>query len=388
MDMSEIVKSQNQTPAELAEGLTPEKADQLALQAEEMIASVATPEEAEKVLKGVRVAEGAVRLVELSGAYERRWSGLKLRAEARWGELLGDPEGQGHTGRGHSVSGAHAISAAERTARKEARRLAEVKEKHPQAFEDYIKTADRPSRAGLLRSFTERPRPRRKTDDGADQWKDERVLTWVAKLRIKRTGKGATRDDLMAMAKAGEHGWRQEWGKDLNQNAADRAIAIVEDRAACAEAAKANGNARAKPRRRDSPTGTTATQRRARVKENEKKTRGLRGRDTPYSKLVSLQLNIDRLCLALEALANLEIVEHDSDTVAAIFDIWGSLIDLGDWRDRMLPYVQAHITDADVRGLIEKLEAKAASTNFPEEAESFRARAKEMKRKLENRLDQ
>lgn len=386
MDMSEIVKSQNQTPAELAEGLTPEKADQLALQAEEMIASVATPEEAEQVLKGVRVAEGAVRLVELSGAYERRWSGLKLRAEARWGELLGEPR-PGNPGGKPNVTGSN-VTGAERKARNDARRVADVQRKHPQAFEDYIKTADRPSRAGLLRSFTERPRPRRKTDDGADQWKDERVLTWVAKLRIKRTGKGATRDDLMAMAKAGEHGWRQEWGKDLNQNAADRAIAIVEDRAACAEAAKANGNARAKPRRRDSPTGTTATQRRARVKENEKKTRGLRGRDTPYSKLVSLQLNIDRLCLALEALANLEIVEHDGDTVAAIFDIWGSLIDLGDWRDRMLPYVQAHITDADVRGLIEKLEAKAASTNFPEEAESFRARAKEMKRKLENRLDQ
>lgn len=122
---------------------SPALADQWEADALTAIGEVTTPEAAESLLAQVKFAEQAVRLAELGRDRYRRWGVVRLRAERRWGELLGDAEPGGH-----NVRLSDRQSDSDYKARQRARQLAAAL---PEIFEDYITSADEPTRAGLLR---------------------------------------------------------------------------------------------------------------------------------------------------------------------------------------------------------------------------------------------
>lgn len=68
-------------------------------------------------------------------------------------------------------------------------------------------------------------------------WKDEDVLAWVSRQRVK----GMLRDEIMAASKSGLDGWPLV-GRHLPQNAVDRCIAILEDRASTGRQRPAGGS--------------------------------------------------------------------------------------------------------------------------------------------------
>src|SRR6516165_10639019 len=59
------------------------------------IDGVQTPDEAEQLLRQVTAAEQAIRLARIGAEREQRWGGFRLRAERRYGELLGPPTDKG-----------------------------------------------------------------------------------------------------------------------------------------------------------------------------------------------------------------------------------------------------------------------------------------------------
>lgn len=122
--------------------LTPAALDALEAEALDAIDSVTTPEEAEVLLRRVKLAEDAARLAQIGGERAQRWAGLKLRAERRYGELLG-PAVPG----GHNVRVSDRQSDSGYKSRQRARDVATVPEPE---FQEYVDTAAKPSRAGLL----------------------------------------------------------------------------------------------------------------------------------------------------------------------------------------------------------------------------------------------
>lgn len=62
------------------------------MQARDAIENVTDPDEAESLLRKVKLAEDAARLAQIGGERAQRWAGLKLLAERRYGELLGPAE--------------------------------------------------------------------------------------------------------------------------------------------------------------------------------------------------------------------------------------------------------------------------------------------------------
>ena len=123
------------------------------------IQAVTTPEEAEALLARVKVAAEAARVMHLGKALSREWRGIEIKAERRWGELLGEADRSANAvpgpGRGNKgVSEPHTFTPAERTAVKEARKLAAVPEP---VFEQYVETTETPTKAGLLRAAAVKP---------------------------------------------------------------------------------------------------------------------------------------------------------------------------------------------------------------------------------------
>jgi site-specific DNA-methyltransferase (adenine-specific) len=110
------------------------------------IESVTEPGEAERLLAKVRAVQEAQRLARLGADYEKRWGVVRLKAERKYGTLLGKAE----SGRPEkNVSSGHVLSNAERTAAKKARQVAAVPD---EVFEDYVDQAEEPTRAELLRT--------------------------------------------------------------------------------------------------------------------------------------------------------------------------------------------------------------------------------------------
>jgi hypothetical protein len=126
---------------------------ELVQQAEALLTAPSEANGAEDFYRRVAAVEDAMRWARLSTTVCVAMGRVRLRAERRWGELLGPPERD--TPPPGGVSDANAMGGAERVARREARRVAEVP---AGAFEAYV-TAERedpPTRAGVLRAA---PRP-------------------------------------------------------------------------------------------------------------------------------------------------------------------------------------------------------------------------------------
>ena len=108
------------------------------------IDAVQDPDAAEDLLCQVKVAEHAIRIAKVSADREQRWAGLRLRAERRYGELLGPPMSRRETG---GVTGRN-TSGADRAAQSRARKVAAVPEVE---FEAYLADTPKPTHAGLVR---------------------------------------------------------------------------------------------------------------------------------------------------------------------------------------------------------------------------------------------
>lgn len=130
-------------PAVREGDLKPELLDQV----EHALALAEVPEDAERIWRYVGAVEHAARLARQTSDVQLRVGRLRLRAERRWGELLGPAE---HGGFREQVSGAH-LTDRDRTARRVARQVAAVP---GDVFEDFLKRVTDPEalrRAALLR---------------------------------------------------------------------------------------------------------------------------------------------------------------------------------------------------------------------------------------------
>jgi hypothetical protein len=156
----------------LAEGLTPAVADAWEDNALSAIDDVETPEAGEDLLARVRLAADAMRLAKLGEERERRWGALRLKAERRYGELL-PPKQPGKRTDMEPVRAAHRSTPAERTAQKEARKVAAVP---AERFDGYVNSATKPSRAGLLASKPRKRGKRQPNWDGKTNAGREREL--------------------------------------------------------------------------------------------------------------------------------------------------------------------------------------------------------------------
>src|SRR5215831_7727708 len=140
-------------------GATPALADQWEVEALDVLEAVQDPAEAEVLLGKVTLAAEAMRIGKLGAEYERRWKVLRLKAERRYGELLGPAEPGGNNAR---VTGSH-TAPEERAAKARARKVADVP---PYVFDAYVTDDPQPSREGLLRKQKPKvaPRPRPSTE--------------------------------------------------------------------------------------------------------------------------------------------------------------------------------------------------------------------------------
>ena len=99
---------------------------------------------------GVKVAAEAARVMHLGKALSREWRSIEIKAERKWGELLGEAEPKNrHSPDAPSVTTGNASPPSERKAAHEARKLYAIPES---VFEEYVEQTEVPTKAGLLRA--------------------------------------------------------------------------------------------------------------------------------------------------------------------------------------------------------------------------------------------
>lgn len=130
-------------------------------QLEQQLAQVTNAAEAEQLWRMVTAADTAARLMRLHGDKWLRFGKLKLRAERRWGELLGPAE----IGRPlENVTASNVSSGSDRAAKHRAREVAEVP---AEVFDAYVEKAKDPEtlrRGRLLRVAREQAADNRRSE--------------------------------------------------------------------------------------------------------------------------------------------------------------------------------------------------------------------------------
>jgi site-specific DNA-methyltransferase (adenine-specific) len=154
--------------------------ERLEVDALDAIGRVTDPNEAERLLAKVRAVQVAQRLARLGAEYEKRWGVLRLRAERKYGELLGPASiGNPHG----NVTGSN-VKPDERIAAFRARQVAKVSD---EVFDEFIENEDEPTRAGLLRRVAARKdsKAKRKSTAALDAKRaaDENADVGTATLR-------------------------------------------------------------------------------------------------------------------------------------------------------------------------------------------------------------
>ncbi len=134
----------------LPDGASVAEIDRMEQAAVDAIEHVQDPDEAERLLREVTAAEHVIQLARVSAEREQRWAGLRLRAERRYGELLGPAD--------RTKAKSDRLSDFEYQAQSKARRVAAVP---AGAFDAYLVDNAKPTRSGLLRATSPAPTPRR-----------------------------------------------------------------------------------------------------------------------------------------------------------------------------------------------------------------------------------
>lgn len=141
--------------------LLPAQVSALLDQAEQALALVTEPEDAEALVQRLIVLDHAARLARTHALTQLRVGQLKLRAERRWGELLG-PANLGRPG--NVPDGNIPKEGRKRKAEYRARSVADVEQK---VFDHYLETVRDPEllrRARLLRLQREREAEQRRAE--------------------------------------------------------------------------------------------------------------------------------------------------------------------------------------------------------------------------------
>ena len=310
-----------------------EKAAQDLKVAYEDLAGVRTPEDAEDLLKRAHIAAEVIRLNKLGEGMVRQWSIFQLRSLRQYGKLLGPAE---PNGRGARISSGNP-SNAEKIARSQARKVADVPEDD---FNDYVFTADTPSRSGLLRRFFP---PKNGTPRKREAAPDEDM--------IKACFDGIRRNKTQA-----EIG--RKLGVKHDSLPLAKAYAVAEDRYTHRVA------------------GTNWNR-----KTNTKRLRELEAmRDGDYAQLLQWQHRFAEMCAILETI---DLSGYSPETTAMwkIADVYDDLISLGEWHDRALTMVCRWLGDIQLREKIRKMRETAGRT--PQEAETANRRADRLEEKLD-----
>lgn len=165
-----------------------------ALEAMIAVENVTTPDQADELLRKITAYQQAVKLAKYGQEQERRWARIKLEAERKMGELLGDPEpGGDHRSKQQLV--ANKLEETEHQARHKARKVAAVPEP---IFREYLDEAEAPSRAGLLRAAKTQIPPAKTKRPTVPTSKPQRQVTGEAKRLLKSIANQA--NSLAAMA--------------------------------------------------------------------------------------------------------------------------------------------------------------------------------------------
>lgn len=187
-----------------------------------------TPEEAARFLREATTPQQARRIYLFCSEQEDDWRAIKLIAFRRYGELLGPVEKQPHTGRGHSVSGTHAISDGDRDFRRRARQVASVPQER---FDEYLRAEPVPTRAGLLREHGDtpkKPKPRKAAPTLAGK---RQRLARLGRTEAKRNGRPMgfweIGWDISRLVYA-VAGWKVET-VDLDEDNIDTMLSVEED---------------------------------------------------------------------------------------------------------------------------------------------------------------
>jgi hypothetical protein len=288
------------------------------------IRDVDDPDQAERLLQQVTVAEQAIRVMKISADREQRWAALRLRAERRWGELLGPPEDKG--GR-RTVSG---TNGSVRFAHNQARRVAAVP---LAAFDAYLAEAEKPSRTGLFRETTDKPKQAKR--------KTAQVEPVAALDQLKKRSK-----DVRKLPSDSRPRWTE---KDCD---------LV-----------------------DTVLGSLL-KRRPKYAGRRLRELGAKRRGNPTA-LADLQYKMMQLTSILESVDVADVQVADTDDVGEFHD---DLVEVQLWVDRSLAIASARLDDAALKRKIEKLRNNVGRSE-PERRTAEALAAKLERRRRESRLD-
>lgn len=343
-------------------------------QALEAIESVDTPEEAEALLRKVTSVAEAARLAKIGAEQERRWKALKLKAERKYGKLLG-PAKPGNPGGKPNVTGSN-VSGADRKARNSARRIAAVPQ---EKFDDYVDNDPEPSRDGLLRiaerkrsSSRKRKDNDRTLNDSSGVSRDPQVIDWVRERRRE----GMTRPEIVQASVDNTHDWPRPDDKLSNGTVGSCYAAIDYLESKLSDGDEEQPKAQKSSRRAKNWNGKTNGKRKTELNE--------RKRNGDYNEMVKLQLEMNKLCSVIEDYSP-EDLELDAATLDLISDFYDDLVSLGTWYERSYMATQSWLSAVKIRKTIEALRNTAGRD--PVEAASFNKQADRMERKLEVMLE-
>lgn len=288
-----LVISENATLAEV------DRAEQVA---RDLIDDVQDPAVAEELLRKVTSAAEVARLMKVGADREQRWRGLRLRAERRYGELLG-PAHTGGQREGH-VSATN-VDGGQRFAQHQARKVAAVPESD---FEAYLADSPKPTRTGLLRKTATGARRRKRGNEVPPAEATERLRQRAREVRSLPSDQ------------------RPRW--------TERDVDIV-------EAVLANP---VKPR----------------AKYSGKRLRELAAKRRNGHELAKLQYRIVELVGILESVDVADYNLSDADDVSQFHD---DLFALYAWMDRAISLASARLDDERLEQKIRKLRAPDGRTD-------------------------
>jgi hypothetical protein len=201
--------------------------------------------------------------------------------------------------------------------------------------------------------------PRRQEDrpPALSAWKDEDVLAWVERMRVK----GLNRDEIMAASKDGLGGWPLV-GRHLPQNAADRCIAILEDRANTGRRRSAGGM------KKDAGKALHEVYKRRKAG------------DEHDASLYQARVELIKYAGILESIDFPELGVREA-TQDMLVDIHADLLRADKWLEASLAVIDQHLDTAHKLELIRKLREDNWGRT-PQEIETFHRRANILEARL------
>ena len=316
------------------------QADQWEGEALEAIEQVQTSEEAESLLARVATVAEAMRLSKAAGDRKHRWAGLELKAEHRWGVLLGEAE-HGGDRKSDQVTAGDLKTGADRMRVNRARKVAKVP---LDKLNDYISTEPEPTRAGVLRLLPKTTPAKAKAEPKAKaKPKAKKLLPEEAFQRLReRVG------HLRTLTRASMPKWSNE---DMDD--AQTLLNLLE-------------------KRRKKYAG-------GRLREV-----GAIRKKLGRKSIADLQRSILLMTATLESsrIADYDLAHDDAEYVRDLYD---DLIQLQFWMDYTLSVARAHMDDAHELEVLRRLREEHRGMT-PAERDTALSLADRLEAKRNNRL--